>query len=76
MYLTATRPDIAYETSYISKFSESPKVFHWKVGKRILRYIEGTTTYGFWYTTSVDSTPMGYIESGFSSNIDDRKSTS
>jgi hypothetical protein len=52
MYLTTTRPDIAYATSFISRFMESPKDSHWKVGKRILRYIAGTTTYGLWYTTS------------------------
>jgi hypothetical protein len=49
MYLTTTRPDITYATSYISRFMEYPKDSHWKVGKRILKYIAGTTTYGLWY---------------------------
>ena len=49
MYLTTTRPHITYATSYISRFMESPKDSHWKVGKRILKYIAGTTIYGFWY---------------------------
>jgi hypothetical protein len=61
MYLTTTRPDIAYATSFISRFMESPKDSHWKVGKRILRYIAGTTTYGLWYTTSADSMLTGYM---------------
>jgi hypothetical protein len=49
MYLTATIPDITYATSYFSRFMESPKDSHWKVGKTILKYIAGTTTYGLWY---------------------------
>ena len=76
MYLTATRPDIAYATSYISRFMESPKDSHWKVGKRILRYIAGTTTYGLWYTASPDSMLTGYTDIDYAGSIDDRKSTS
>jgi hypothetical protein len=49
MYLTTTIPNITYATSYISRFMENPKHSHWKVGKRILKYIAGTTTYGLWY---------------------------
>ena len=62
MYLTATRADITYATSYISSFVESPKDSHWKVGKRILRYIVGTTTYGLWYIASPDSMLVGYTD--------------
>jgi hypothetical protein len=76
MYLTTTRPDITYATSYISRFMESPKYSHWKVGKRILRYIAGTTTYGLWYTASADSMLTGYTDSDYAGSIDDRKSTS
>ena len=76
MYLTTTKPDIAFATSYISRFIESPKDSHWKVGKRILRYIIGTTTYALWYTASPDSMLTGYIDSDYADSIDDRKSTS
>ena len=43
MYLATTRPNIMYVVSLISRFMENPKISHWKVGKRILRYIAGTT---------------------------------
>ena len=33
MYLTATRPDLMYVVNLISKFMESPKDSHRKVGK-------------------------------------------
>jgi hypothetical protein len=42
MYLTTTRPDIMYGVSLISRFMETPKESHWKAGKRILRYVNGT----------------------------------
>ena len=32
MYLTATRPDLMYVVSLISRFMESPKDSHWNVG--------------------------------------------
>lgn len=76
MYLTATRPDITYETSYISRFMESPNDCHCKVGKGVLRYITGTTTYVFWYTTSTSSKLIGYTYNDFVGWIDDNKSTS
>lgn len=76
MYLTATRPDIAFVVSYVSRFMESPKDTHWKVGKRILRYIAGTTTHGLWYTSLANNILIGYMDSDFASRIDDRKNTS
>ena len=76
MYMTAARPNISYAASYISRFSESPKDCHWKVKKRILRYIAGTITHGLWYTASTDSTLVGYTDSDFAGDLSDRKSTS
>ena len=40
MYFTATRHDIMYVVSLISKFMETPKETHWKEAKRILRYVK------------------------------------
>ena len=52
MYLTTTRPEIMYGVSLISRFMESPKGSHWKVGKRILWYVSGTKDLGIMYSTS------------------------
>ena len=59
MYLTATRPDLMYVVCLISRFMESPKDSHWKVGKKIMRYVAGTLGYGLWYTHSLESTLTG-----------------
>jgi hypothetical protein len=46
MYLTTRRPDIMFVVSLISGFMETSKSTHWQAGKRILRYIVGTTDFG------------------------------
>jgi len=39
LYLLATRPDIMYATSVLSRFMHLPIEIHLKAAKRILRYI-------------------------------------
>ena len=46
MYLIATRPNMMYAISLISKFMETLKDTQSKVGKRIMRYVGGTLGYG------------------------------
>ena len=65
-----------YAVSLISRFMESPKDSHWKVGKRILRYVAGTLGYGLWYIHTPDSTLTGYTDNDIADSLDDRKSTS
>ena len=76
MYLTATRPDIMYAVSLISRFMEKPKETHWQAAKRILRYVKGTKRYGIFYTISECSDLVGYTDSDWAGSVDDRKSTS
>ena len=74
--LTMTRPDIMYGVSLISRIMESPKGSHWKVGKRILRYVSGTKDLGIMYPTSKKFKLIGYTDSDNGGSTDDRKSTS
>ena len=76
IYLSMTRPDIMYGVSLISRFMETPKESHWKVGKRSMRYVNGTRDFGIMYSTSEDFKLIGYTDSDCGGNIDDRKSTS
>jgi len=41
IYLTITRPDIAYVVHVVSQFVVSPTIVHWVVILRILRYLWG-----------------------------------
>ena len=76
LYLTATRPDIMYAANLVSRYMESPKDSHWKMAKRILRYVAGTLNFGLWYTKSDSNQLSGYTDTDFAGSLDDRKSTS
>eukprot|EP00253_Pinus_taeda_P029617 PITA_29617 len=76
MYLTATRPDIMFVVSLISRFIERPKEAHWQAAKRILSYVKGTKRFGILYTTFEYSDLIGYTDSDWAGSVDDRKSTS
>jgi hypothetical protein len=75
LYLTATRLDIMYASSLVSRFMESPKDSHWKMAKRILRYVAGTLNFGLWYTKSDSNQLSSYTDSDFAGSLDDRKNT-
>ena len=46
----ATRPDITYSVSALSRFLDNPGTIHWEAAKRVFRYLAGTRdltlTYG------------------------------
>jgi len=46
MYLIATRPDLMYVVSLISRFMENPSESQLNVVKQILQYIKGATELG------------------------------
>lgn len=76
IYLTATRPDIYFAVSYISRFMTAPKADHWIVAKRVLRYVKGTSNYGILYSRCNDPKLIGYTDSDWAGSVDDKKSTS
>ncbi|KAL5820270.1 hypothetical protein ACOSQ3_022152 [Xanthoceras sorbifolium] len=75
-YLTCTRPDILYAVGLVSRYMENPTTTHFKVAKRILRYIKGTIDFGLFYSVSNDYKLVGYSDSDWGGDINDRKSTS
>ena len=73
---TATRPDIAYAVSYVSRFMENPQEEHWTAVKRIFRYLQGTKDYGICYKPSDKIDFRGYSDADWAGDLADRKSTS
>jgi hypothetical protein len=51
LYLTHSRPDLSYAVGAVSRFMQESHELHWKVAKHILRYIQGTITFGIHYAT-------------------------
>ncbi|KAL0560852.1 hypothetical protein IC582_001266 [Cucumis melo] len=76
MYLTTTKPDIMYAVSLISRFMESPTKFHLLASKRILRYIKGTPDLGILYQRKRKLNFVGFSDSDYAGDLNDRKSTS
>uniref|UniRef100_A0A3Q7G1C4 Reverse transcriptase Ty1/copia-type domain-containing protein n=1 Tax=Solanum lycopersicum TaxID=4081 RepID=A0A3Q7G1C4_SOLLC len=60
----------------ISRFMESPTSTYLKVTKRILRYLKGTIDLGLFYSSSDDFNLVGYCDSDYVGDVDDRKNTS
>jgi hypothetical protein len=51
MYLAgATRPDISFAVSKLSRFTSNPGSDHWCALERVMRYLRGTSVYGLHYT--------------------------
>ena len=63
MCLTENRSDIMYAVILISIFMETLKETHWKVAKRILRYVNGIKKYGVLYSETGDFKLIVYNDS-------------
>ena len=51
MYLaSATRPDILFAVSKLSRFVSNPGDDHWMALEIVMRYLKGTMNYGIHYT--------------------------
>ena len=76
LYLSiATRPDITYAVSVVSRFSSSPKQCHWSAVKTIFRYLKGTNNLGLLFTDN-GSSCVGYSDADWAGDCSDRRSTS
>lgn len=76
MYLTATRPDLMFVVSLISRFMSNPTQLHFAAIKRIMRYLKGTMEYGIWYKKEERAELVGYTDSDYAGDVEDSKSTS
>lgn len=76
MYLTATRPDIMFSVSLISRYMSKPTESHLQAAKRILRYLKGTTSYGIFYRKGGEKDLFGFTDSDYAGDEEDSKSTS
>ena len=76
MYLTATRPDILFPVSVLSRFMHCASELHLKAAKRVMRYIKGTINFGVKYYQVQDFKLLGFSDSDWAGSFDDMKSTS
>jgi hypothetical protein len=74
-YATITRPDLIFVVNKASQFMAEPTESHWQLVQRILRYMQGTLSYGLtfraWSTLSIHA----YCDADWAGCPDDRRST-
>jgi len=76
MYLaSATRPDISFAVSKLSRFVSNPRDIHWHALERVMRYLKGTVSYGIHYT-GYPKVLEGYCDANWISDVDVIKATS
>ncbi|KAA0052262.1 putative mitochondrial protein [Cucumis melo var. makuwa] len=75
IYLTVTRPDIAYAVHIVSQFMAAPRTIHFTVVLRILRYIKGTLGHGLQFSSQSSLVLSGYSDADWAGDPTDRRST-
>ena len=69
MYLAnCTRPNIAFSVNLLARYSSAPTRRHWKGIQHILRYLNGTTDMGLFYSNKSKEKLLGYADAGYLSD--------
>jgi hypothetical protein len=76
LYLTHTWSDLSYAVGAVSRYMKESHELHWKVSKRIIRYVQGTTDYGINYAVGFALNLISFANSDWSSNSTNHNSTS
>jgi hypothetical protein len=76
IYLSHTRPDIAYDVSVVSQFMHCPSEDHMDAVIRILRYLKSSPGKGLMFSKNNQVHVDGYTDADWAGNVSDRKSTS
>ena len=76
MYLKATRPDLIFIKSLISRIMACPTQQYFATTKRVLRYLKGTVDYSVFYRKGGVSDLIGFTNSDYARDMEDSQSTS
>ena len=77
IYLSHTRPDIAFVVSLVSQFMHNPKEDHLQAVFRIFRYLKGSPGRGLLFSKQDKSLDVeAFTDVDWASSVDDRRPTS
>lgn len=74
LYLTVSRPDIAYIVHHLSQFLQSPRVPHMLAVQRVLRYLKGTSSHGLYFSAASPLNLHAYCDSNWGACMDTSRS--
>ncbi|XP_015165001.1 uncharacterized mitochondrial protein AtMg00810-like [Solanum tuberosum] len=74
LYLTITRPDIAFAVQLLSQFMHSPKTSHMKVAMRVVRYVKQAPGMGILMTVNTTNQLIAYCDADWAACPNNRKS--
>ncbi|XP_059629766.1 uncharacterized mitochondrial protein AtMg00810-like [Cornus florida] len=76
IYLSMTRPDIAYAVSVVSQFMHSPHTLHLDATIRILHYLKGCSGRGILFANHGHLRVEAWTDANYAGSASDRRSTS
>ena len=69
--MTATRPDLAYIVTLLSRFMQNPTKMHLLIARRVLRYLKATVDYKLTYVKSKEPLRIvGHSDSDWAADVD------
>lgn len=75
IYLSHTRPDIAFAVSLVSQFMHSPNEEHMQAVRRIQHYLKATPSKGILFALGANLEIQGYTDVDYGGSLVDRRST-
>ena len=76
IYLSHTRPDIAFAVSVVSQHMHAPCEEHMEVVLRIVKYLKGSPGKGLFFNKHETRSIEGFTDADWAGSVEDRRSTS
>lgn len=76
LYLTTTRPNLAFVTQQLSQFLSTPTTTQYDTTCRVVEYLKGTPGQGFLFRRDSTLQILGFTDADWAGCIDTRRSTS
>ena len=71
-----TRPNIAYTLGVLGRYQSNQGMDHWRVAKKVMRYLQGTNDYIPMYRHTDNLDLVSYSDADLAGYVDSHKSTS
>ncbi|KAH9111206.1 hypothetical protein AeMF1_014215 [Aphanomyces euteiches] len=74
--VSATRPDIANSVRYVSSHNHDHNQTHWRMAKRVLKYLKGTSDKALTFQGNRTGQPVAFCDADFANDPTDSRSIS